>query len=90
LQFEWTNPKDGQAAIKPESTAFIGTSPEFEIAMYTLIALGSKPTGAAKVDGGREVTKLKVAEYDLTINCVKWGNGSKTKIRTCYPAQVKW
>jgi hypothetical protein len=46
--------------------------------------------GAAQVDKGREVTKLKVADYELTVNCVKWGNGSKTKIRTCYPAQVAW
>jgi hypothetical protein len=38
--FTTTDPEDGSVAVKPMSTSFIGVSPEFSIACYTMVALG--------------------------------------------------
>jgi hypothetical protein len=57
LQFSWKNPKTGVVAVKPMSTSFVGVSPEFSIACYTMVALAGK----GKTDKGKEVTKVEIA-----------------------------
>ncbi len=39
LQFTWKDAEDGSIDLKPVSSSFIGVSPEFEIALYTLCFL---------------------------------------------------
>eukprot|EP00755_Sulcionema_specki_P004930 Sspe_Gene.31380::Locus_15488_Transcript_1_2_Confidence_0.625_Length_1187::g.31380::m.31380 len=86
LQFTCTDAEDGSVDEKALSTSFIGVSPEFEIALYTLVALaGEEPYTCS--NRGKEVTKAVFADVPVEIHCVKWGSGRDTKIRTCYPCQ---
>ena len=66
LQFLW---KESQA--KPIGSSFIGTSPEFEMALYTLVFLSEKG----------EKVQLQIADYEVEVHCFRHGRG----IGTAYP-----
>lgn len=69
MQFEWNG------ATKLVSSSFIGTSPEFEIALYTLLFYC-----------GEEVNRVEVGDYNVKVTCYKWKQGSKTYIATTFPS----
>lgn len=69
LQFIW---KKQQA--KPIGSSFIGTSPEFEMALYTICHLTNRDRGSSKV-------AIRVANYDVEILCHGHGMG----IGSAYP-----
>ena len=66
LQFFWH-----KSQAKPIGSSFIGTSPEFEMALYTLVFLRDKG----------EKVPIQMAEYEVEIHCFPHGKG----IGTCYP-----
>jgi poly(U)-specific endoribonuclease len=71
LVFEW----EGQ--VKPVSTTFFGTSPSFEIALYTL---------AFMCDGGQEkIVPCKMGPYRLGIQVYTYRGA---KIGSCHPADA--
>jgi poly(U)-specific endoribonuclease len=64
IQFEW---KD---QVKPVGSSFIGTSPEFEMALYTVCLL---------MDSSG-VTSIEMEDMDLTITTHRFiGRGSDSK-----------
>ncbi|KNC80526.1 hypothetical protein SARC_07119 [Sphaeroforma arctica JP610] len=67
LQFEW------EGELEPVSTCFIGVSPEFEMALYTLMFLC-----------GGEENEVTVGGYDLTVVCHKIGR-TNPKIGSAFP-----
>lgn len=64
LNFKW----DGES--KDVSSSFIGVSPEFEIALYTLCFLC-----------GKENNKIYLDDYDVNIKCYHQGHN----LGTCFP-----
>eukprot|EP00180_Rhodochaete_pulchella_P001294 Plantae.Rhodophyta-Rhodochaete_pulchella.ctg2103.p1 GENE.Plantae.Rhodophyta-Rhodochaete_pulchella.ctg2103~~Plantae.Rhodophyta-Rhodochaete_pulchella.ctg2103.p1 ORF type:complete len:374 (+),score=76.80 Plantae.Rhodophyta-Rhodochaete_pulchella.ctg2103:526-1647(+) len=64
VQFAW------EGDLKPVSTCFIGVSPEFELALYTLCFLC-----------GEEENRIKVGPYECTIKCYRLGS----MIGTAFP-----
>lgn len=80
LQFSWRDREDGSIDTKPMSTSFIGVSPEFEVALYTMVALlKGESSGHEKT-----VVEANLGGYDVKINCVMTEDGRN--IRTCYPS----
>ena len=69
IQFEW----DG--ALKPVSTSFIGTTPEFELGIYTLVYFCGE-------DGNNLV---ELGPYNVNLVCHKFGRGKYAHIGTVYP-----
>lgn len=57
-------------------SSFIGTSPEFELALYTMSFLM-----------GNEDNKVEIAGYDVNVKCYKFTDkySGKTYIGTAYP-----
>lgn len=91
LQFSWTDVDDGSVDLKPTSTSIIGSSPELELALFTLVALvGGSRNPATHVHHGKEVTPVDLAYGDSTmrihLNCIKWTVAGHPVIRTCYPS----
>jgi len=68
IQFSWGT------ELKSVSSTLIGTSPEFEIALYTMCFLE-----------GKENVKVKLGPYSLTIKCHRWHTKNGEKIGACYP-----
>merc|ERR1712137_1049295 len=64
LNFKWGSES------KDVSSTFIGVSPEFEIALYTLCFLC-----------GEEDNKIYLDDYDINIKCYRQGNN----LGTCFP-----
>ncbi|KAK3604497.1 hypothetical protein CHS0354_001177 [Potamilus streckersoni] len=71
IQFDWKEEKG-----KPISSVFLGTSPEFEIAMYTICFLTGK-TGT---------TNCQIGEYEVEIGCKPIG---KDIIGTAYVSAAR-
>ncbi|XP_031556900.1 poly(U)-specific endoribonuclease-B-like [Actinia tenebrosa] len=67
IKFSWKN------GMKPLGSSFIGTSPEFEVAMYTVCFLAG---------GGKDV-HLDMEEYDVIIKIHEYSGGKY--IGSCYP-----
>lgn len=63
MQFSWHN------VLKKVSTSMIGTSPEFEMALYTLIFL-TQPEGK---------TNVQLGPYQATVTVYKWENRRSNK-----------
>lgn len=70
LQFKWK--KQG---VKPIGSSFIGTSPEFEMALYTLIHLMDK-----------DKVQLQISDYQVEITCHSMARGC---IGTAFPMAVE-
>ncbi|XP_063751157.1 uridylate-specific endoribonuclease B isoform X2 [Eleginops maclovinus] len=71
LQFSW---KDG---IKPKGSIFVGVSPEFEMALYTVCFLSSP----------NERVKVQFSFYDVEIVCHHY---NQKHIGTTYPVLLKY
>ncbi|KAI4882963.1 hypothetical protein NFI96_015630 [Prochilodus magdalenae] len=71
LQFSWKN------GIKPKGSIFIGVSPEFEFALYTLCFLTSP----------NERVRVSFSLYDVEIVCHHY---NQKHIGTTYPVLVKY
>ncbi|XP_062868082.1 uridylate-specific endoribonuclease B [Trichomycterus rosablanca] len=71
LQFSWKN------GIKPKGSIFIGVSPEFEFALYTLCFLTSP----------NERVKVSFSLYDVEIVCHHY---NQKHIGTTYPVLVRY
>jgi Endoribonuclease XendoU len=55
------------------STMFVGTSPEFELALYTLCFFC-----------GHEENRVRCGPYDLTVKCHRM-YGNDNRVGTCFP-----
>jgi poly(U)-specific endoribonuclease len=66
MQFQWTKSGGG----KPIGSSFIGTSPEFEIAIYTTMFLMNLQTAF-----------VHIKRYDVELTCHPHGKG----IGTAFP-----
>lgn len=71
LQFSWKN------GIKPKGSIFVGVSPEFEFALYTLCFLVSP----------NERVKVQFSLYDVEIVCHHY---NQKHIGTTYPVLLKY
>jgi poly(U)-specific endoribonuclease len=68
MQFAWVGD------LKPVSTSFIGVSPEFELALYTLCFLC-----------GQEKNRVQLGGHDAQVTCYKFRSGRNTTIGTSFP-----
>lgn len=68
IQFSWGD------EVKSVSSTLIGTSPEFEIALYTLCFLE-----------GKEDNLVNLGQYEVNIKCHHWNTRDGDKIGSCYP-----
>jgi len=68
IQFSWGH------ETKTVSSTLIGTSPEFEIALYTMCFLT-----------GQESVNVKLGPYSVHIMCHHWHTKHGDKIGACYP-----
>ncbi|GAB2273669.1 hypothetical protein Dimus_008451 [Dionaea muscipula] len=64
IQFEWNG------VLKSVSSSFIGVSPEFEVALYTLCFFA-----------GEENNRIQLGPYDVNVKCYRLGN----KIGSAFP-----
>mmetsp|Transcript_23034 Transcript_23034/g.50554 ORF Transcript_23034/g.50554 Transcript_23034/m.50554 type:complete len:305 (+) Transcript_23034:150-1064(+) len=64
--------------IKPVSTFFMGTSPEFEFALYTLFFLN-----------GQEYNEVELGVYDLAIRCYGINSKYGDKIGSVFPELLR-
>jgi poly(U)-specific endoribonuclease len=73
IQFRWNG------GIKPVSSSFIGTSPEFEVALYTICFY----TG--EVDN-----IVRVGPYRVKVTCYRWSDRRTNidMISTSFPGEV--
>lgn len=71
LQFSWKN------GIKPKGSIFIGVSPEFEFALYTLCFITSP----------NERVRVSFSLYDLEIVCHHY---NQKHIGTTYPVLIRY
>lgn len=71
IKFTW------KSGCKPMGSSFIGTSPEFELAMYTVCFLA----------GGGQDVHLDMDDYDVIIKIHCYGRNNEY-IGSCYPQAV--
>ena len=69
IQFQW------HGEIKDQSSSFIGTSPQFELALYTLIFLA-----------GEEKNILKCGPYAVEVTAFKYTSHGKNLIGSVFPS----
>lgn len=60
--------------IKPVTTMFIGTTPDFEFALYTLYFLAGEERNTVQMDG-----------YEIEIRCYRIRSKYGDKISSCFP-----
>lgn len=72
VQFAW------HGELKPVTTLFIGVSPEFEMALYTLCFLA-----------GSEQNNISIGNYDLTIRCYRIHSSYGDKIGSAFAEIVR-
>ncbi|GFR44250.1 hypothetical protein Agub_g5452 [Astrephomene gubernaculifera] len=70
VQFSWRGEE------KSASTFFVGTSPEFELALYTLIFLCNPQ---------QDKTFLELGPYDMNVVCYRIRSKYGDKVATAYP-----
>jgi poly(U)-specific endoribonuclease len=73
LQFIWNG------CLKPVSSSFIGTSPEFEMALYTLCFYAGDEEGKSIVQCG---------PYRVQLTTYKWRQGNQVYIATSFPEEA--
>lgn len=71
IQFNW------KGFLKKCSSSFIGTSPEFEIALYTICFLQQQ-----------EKSIVNCGPYRVEITCYKYTSRGKNYIGTCFPTDA--
>lgn len=75
IQFEW------RGALKNVSSSLIGTSPEFELALYTLCFYS-----------GQQEAEVKLGPYRVKVTSYTWPAqprpGQKLYVATCFPSEV--
>jgi len=79
IQFEWNG------AVKPMSSIFVGVSPEFEVALYTLCFLNA--AHGSEGDDGKVAATLE-DEIDVKIVAHLMGR-HKPRLGSCYPELVE-
>ena len=75
INFEW-----GQEE-KNCSSCFIGTSPAFEIALYTLCFFAGNEDNSIQIG----FNFFNLDKYSLNIKCYKFTHGGKLRIGSCFP-----
>eukprot|EP00923_Selenidium_pygospionis_P036915 GHVN01064673.1.p1 GENE.GHVN01064673.1~~GHVN01064673.1.p1 ORF type:complete len:384 (-),score=60.31 GHVN01064673.1:334-1485(-) len=73
IQFDW------HGVQKNVGTSFVGTSPEFEFAVYTLCFLCGKESNIVELNTGTDIFGLDIKCYKMATN----------KIGTCYPVALE-
>ncbi len=71
MQFRWQN------AVKNIGSSFIGTSPEFEMALYTLCFYS-----------GQEESLVQCGPYRVKMTCYTYNMGPKKYIATSFPSEA--
>jgi poly(U)-specific endoribonuclease len=71
VQFTWNG------EVKPVTTLFIGTSPEFELALYTLCFVA-----------GREANHVVIDRYRLNIRCHPYRTRDGVMIGSSFPELI--
>lgn len=77
IQFGWTAPGTTEECLKRVGASFIGTSVQFDLALYTLFFAAG---------GGEDKHTLYVGPYKTELTCHRMNRGSHVKIGTSYPA----
>ncbi|WIA15329.1 hypothetical protein OEZ85_001995 [Tetradesmus obliquus] len=72
VQFDW------QGQRKPVTTLLVGTSPEFELAMYTLCFVA-----------GAERNTVVLDDYEVVIRCHRIRSKFGDKVGSCFPELVR-
>jgi poly(U)-specific endoribonuclease len=67
-----------QGEVKDVSSMFVGSSPEFEMALYSLCFFA-----------GNEVNRVECGGYDLDIKCYRIKSQNGDKVGTCFPVPVE-
>lgn len=68
------------AQVKPCGSTFVGTSPEFEVALYSILFLCAP----------NDTTDLNIAGQDVIITCYKHGLNLGTSFPSCASARRSW
>jgi len=77
IQFEWRDgKKDNSFELKPVSTSWVGTSPEFELALYTMTFLA-----------GKKENVMDVGPYMVNIKCYTIRRGHAKHLSTSFPEE---
>ena len=74
IQFAWGGDGDEETETKLVSSMFVGTSPEFEFALYTMCFFSEQ-----------DETELELGEYDVKIVCHRIRSKYGDKIASAYP-----
>lgn len=74
MQFDWRG-----VASKPMCSCFVGSSPEFEVAAYTICLLIDK-------DGH---SNCQIGEYEIELTVQSFGQGRQRKLGTAYMSAAK-
>jgi hypothetical protein len=79
LQFAWNG------TTKRISTSFVGVSPEFEIALYTLLALAPVDRSVTRKERGKDVTTAEFEGRNVELNVIMW----EPSVRTAFPVEPR-
>ena len=72
LKFRW------KGDLKPCGSVFVGVSPEFEVALYSLCFFLN-----------RESMRVRCGPYHVEIKTFRMGSGRRAKIGTAFPKQIR-
>lgn len=75
FQFEW------RGGVKPVSSSFIGTSPEFEIALYTLCFFAGEEKITVNI-------RSPYHDYRVLVTSYKWNVGKNVYIASTFPSDA--
>jgi len=80
IQFEWKEGKDDKTfEVKPVSTSWVGVSPEFELALYTMCFLA-----------GKQENVIDVGPYVVNIKCFTIRRKNVTYLSTSFPEEAEY
>lgn len=67
-----------QGEVKDVSTMWVGTSPEFELALYSLCFFA-----------GQERNRITCGDYDVVIKCYRIHSKYGDKVSSCFPELIE-